>query len=291
MAALVSCASPLTSDDVIHACAALYACNSTGAERGCQGLPAETLRCVVDAHADCVAVNACVAVKLESGPCPAALSGCTSEGVAMCLLNGQIAVTNCEPQTSCVSSPISNTAGCGVGSCTTNTVPTCQGSVVSSCLGGIMRYHDCARDGLVCGIDAYGQGACLGPGPACTTSTCNGTQAQICEGGHRLDTDIDCRDGFTDRICAGQYGCTLPAAQTATFDECACQCEASHCACWDGACNGTQLTFCVGGSGYGNFKATVDCASLGFRTCGVNPYHGGYSTPPCGHASAYTCIN
>jgi hypothetical protein len=111
--------------------------------------------------------------------------------------------------------PLGSSAGCAQGggtACDASYVPSCQGTVASFCLFGVVVTEDCAAPDIAgtC-VVARGQWQCMPSATQCTSNTpdaCNGTSFVTCGTDQNL-ASIDCTTlGF--RTCGdvgGRAGC------------------------------------------------------------------------------------
>lgn len=236
--------------------------------------PAE-VNCIAKAGHNCAAAKKCMAKGMTPDPCVGdgrscdgtTLKACTelagtgdSHGMQLfdCGQIGQMCVVS------------GSNADCGYGSCSPGAFSCVDaqgkagGSLVQSCLDGVLRRHDCGQQGGTCAPAAIIGAWCQGTGPTCTTS---GTDNSLrCDG----SVLVSCLNGAEARHdCAKEsLGC-FPNSGTSGF-RCAAgkDCDPNK---YSAVCAGTKLTFCNNGK-----VDEVDCKSAGFSGC--SPDDGGRCT-------------
>jgi hypothetical protein len=131
----------------------------------------------------------------------------------------------------------------------------CQGDVLYTCSGGVGYGTDCNASAASCAeyVDSDEMPAfdCFYATTSCTTESaaCSGDTAVSCDTGTRYQFDCSAVNIGCDDSTSVLY-CLAPGCSTANADAC------------PESCNGTLLTFCIGGA-----PVTVDCRDYGFDTC------------------------
>jgi hypothetical protein len=235
--------------------------------------------CLATAGGGCNALKRCFGYALTLGG-PPCQNSCENSTLTVCgtaggqtsrmTINCETVGLGCDPKAYCTDfSPTTGCDGTIPPFCTTDGRPTaCKGGVVVA--GGF-----CAKLGLTCQA-----GACTGSGAACPKDApaseaetylngfaCEGPVLHACVGGQ--EQAITCpfvAEGFTCQSAGGQFFCGLagecvPDQQTG--GNLAARCE------------GNTVLFCNAGR-----IDRVDCTSLGFTGCDVDPNVGHYGCVP-----------
>jgi len=160
--------------------------------------------------------------------------------------------------------------------CDASEAPSCTAKgEVQFCGDGFRRKTPCESLGFSCVA-----GKCVGEGAACTDTSdrlselvepvgtgCPGSTLQACLGGQT--TSVDCATqgpGFSCQAVGGSYFCGL-AAECLPSDNFG-QKDAP-------TCDGTVLSFCSAGR-----LEHLDCTTLGFTGCDIDPKIGHYGCTP-----------
>ncbi len=208
----------------------------------------------VDSAAECADVAKCVSGEpdsckpaLEGGPQPApechgaVRTGCDPVlGLAMnCSVFGQTCLTT-----------DSGVAGCGQFFCDPGAPQACVGNLAQFCsLAGTGSEADCGALGERC-VMKNGFPTCVGSGPSCTSSRCDGSDLILCDGS--FERRILCNELPITSVCQANgdtVGC-VPSPALA--------CDATK---YTDRCEGTSLVFCDGE------EERLDCSVFGFSRC------------------------
>jgi hypothetical protein len=147
----------------------------------------------------------------------------------------------------CYNSPIGSF--CGHGPCEAGQTYGCDGDAILACMHGVTVRTPCGR-GMTCGRSAGSHVIdCIGSGPTCTASRCDGEVLRECIkdsfGGGR-EREVDCSELGLTCHDGGAASCVVPTATA--------ECSASD----EARCAEGRLKVCVAGK-----WAQVSCGELG----------------------------
>jgi hypothetical protein len=303
-----SSGAPITSSDVLRACALLESCSGmpvAGMTWWCEpveeivvggnmsnrsdSLSRETLACV-GGSTTCAEVDACVtATPAETAACNGASTWqCSGDVLVKCGWDTPLVFYDCAQDGShCFQG--AGSAACGTGTCDpTTTAASCQGDAVVDCLNigtvaqpsGVLVPTDCQRQHGWTAISGDGDG-CSGPG------TCLALYADTCGVANGvaqcMGTGAACDPYTYASSCSGSVVTACTGGKVATFD-CAslgplacdtqdfteCVSAGTECSDYaDNTCNDGVITFCLFGT-----TTTVDCKGYGFSGCTTVPSPG-----------------
>src|SRR5262245_29491391 len=191
-------------DQAVAACVSLASCFQSTVI-GClvadiPHMTAQEIGCLAASGTDCTRAGMCspgeTRVPGVHAPCDAggvSVQTCVGPNLVFCDINDTDSLScpvTAAPGTSCL---MTSTGGatCALGMCNDNS-QRCDGSVLVSCVDGVLAAHDCSLlvPTLQCRQSSPGVAACAGVGPAWAS-----TDPPHCEG----DALVTCANGFQSR--------------------------------------------------------------------------------------------
>lgn len=204
----------------------------------------------------CAAARSCL---VDSERCAGLFDGGTSLIEPVCAGNNRV---SCSPATSlthacgafdslCITH--GGVSACGQFTCADSEPSTnCDGETLVTCVLGFGTDVDCRASGRVCRL-VDGLHRCVGGGPACTASRCEGDTLIRCEQGH--EWRVSCGDGKEAQTCVQRDG--EPRCAPVLDPEC-------DRSTWRDRCAGGKLVICDGA------VHQLDCLQFGFTGCAEN---------------------
>jgi hypothetical protein len=213
------------------------------------GPSAEDLRRYVDcaiAGPDCATVVDCATRSHGASWCNGGGNSCDGNTVVRCQGGIGLELEECDTGAGDTCSVDgAGYADCNAGTCDPKVPARCDGNRAVRCDSDGIEYIEDCGDNLI--IETCFDGRCVPPGStSCDPPTCDGAAIALCGGQLR----VDCSD-FAGHCVASNGDATCVPDAT--------DCDDNS----PDRCNGTALELCVNGKYF-----SIDCASLGLRTCG-----------------------